>query len=152
VGGWRRACGAVDAGETSRGELVALRMKDVRKAENRDELKWSEQIKTASRDEFRKRAREALDGATRGDHEAADWFSAFGSELWLDREGRIESTPFDMSSAQQKFLAGARRLAVGLSESTGRSGKSATDATPKPCLVPGSMRTTNIRWVGTRPP
>jgi len=114
--------------ETSREELVALLMKDVRKAESRDELKWSEQIKTASRDEFRKHAKKALDGATRGDHEAADWFSAFGSELVLDREGRIEATPFDMSVARQKFLADARRLAAGLSESAGRNGKSATDA------------------------
>ena len=114
--------------ETSREELVALLMQDVRKAENRDELKWSEQIKTASRDEFRKGAKKALDGATGGDHEAADWFSAFGSELVLDREGRIESTPFDMSVARQKFLADARRLAAGLSERAGRSGKSATDA------------------------
>src|ERR1035441_1836607 len=50
---------------TSREELVALLMKDVRKAEHRDELKWSEQIKTASRDEFRKNAKKALDGADR---------------------------------------------------------------------------------------
>jgi hypothetical protein len=114
--------------ERSREELVALLIKDVRKAENRDELKWSEQIKTASRDEFRRNAKEALDGATGADHETADWFSAFGSELVLDREGKIESTPFDMSVARQKFLADARRLAAGLSERTGRSGKTATDA------------------------
>jgi hypothetical protein len=115
--------------EVSRDELVALLVGDVKKAADRYELTWSEQIKTARKEEFRKCGAKALEAASTGQPEAADWFAAFGSELVLDRNGKIDSTPFDMSMARQRFLADARRLAIGLSdELTGRSGKSAADA------------------------
>src|SRR5205085_596221 len=72
---------------------------------------------------------EWVERSTAQDREAADWFAAFGTELLVDKDGRIESTPFDMSVARQKFLADARRLAAGLAEgNVGRRGKSAIAA------------------------
>lgn len=92
--------------------LVAALIADVGSAAERQELNWSEQIKTVTRDEFRNSARAALEDGG----EASDWFPAFGNELKLDREGKIDSTPFDMSVARQKFVADARKLALGLIE------------------------------------
>jgi hypothetical protein len=101
--------------ERDREGLVAALIEDVKGAASRPELGWSEQIKTATRESFVEHAEEAL-----------DWFAAFGSDLELDAEGRIEPTPFDMSVARQKFLADARKLAVGLAEVRGlASGKAA---------------------------
>ncbi len=61
-----------------------------------------------------------------GSWETAEWFAAFGSELVCGRDEKIETTPFDMSVARQKFLADARKLAAGLSED--KAGKSAKKA------------------------
>jgi hypothetical protein len=103
------------AEEKDREGLVAALIEDVKGAASRPELGWSEQIKTATRESFVEHAEEAL-----------DWFAAFGSDLELDTEGRIEPTPFDMSVARQKFLADARKLAMGLAEVRGlASGKTA---------------------------
>jgi hypothetical protein len=104
--------------ETSRDELIAALLADVRTAADREELKWSEQIKTASRETFVAEARKALERATAEDHESADWFAAFGSELVTD-DGKVEATPFDMSVARQKFVADARKLAAGLAQKGG---------------------------------
>jgi len=103
---------------------------DIRKADDRPELRLSDgQIKSATREVFRASAKEALDRARGGDREQADWFAAFGSELVLDRNEKVDSTPFDMSVARQKFLADARRLAAWLSEEpAGRGGKLAANA------------------------
>jgi hypothetical protein len=102
--------------------LVAGLMEDVRGAADRKELLWSEQIKTATRESFAEHAKLAL--AEDGD--LPDWFAAFGSDLEVDAEGRIEPTPFDMSVARQKFLADARRLALGLADARGlASGRTA---------------------------
>jgi hypothetical protein len=98
-----------------RDELVAALIEDVKGAAEREELLWSEQIKTATRESFVKHAKLAL----AGDSDAPDWFAAFGSDLELDAEGRIEPTPFDMSVARQKFLADARKLEIGLAEARG---------------------------------
>lgn len=101
--------------EKDREALVEALIEDVKGAASRPELGWSEQIKTSTRESFVEHAVEAL-----------DWFAAFGSDLELDAEGRIEPTPFDMSVARQKFLADARKLAMGLAEVRGlSSGKTA---------------------------
>jgi hypothetical protein len=100
-------------GEAGEGWLVDALVEDVRSASEREELTWSEQIKTATLDTFRKKAATALE--KRGD--AAEWFAAFGTELQLDRsEEFIEPTPFDMSVARQKFLADALKLARSLTK------------------------------------
>ena len=97
-------------------DLLDVLIQDVRSAPTREELTWSDQIKTVTRDEFRERSRQALEN---GDGLAA-WFTAFGTELHLDREEKaIEPTPFDMSVARQRFLLDARKLASGLAKGSG---------------------------------
>jgi len=113
--------------EASRQEFVSALMEDVKQAAGRMELTWRDQIKTASREEFRIAAREALKTADLRNRETADWFAAFGTELELSRDGKIESTPFDMSVARQRFLADAVRLATSLAEGRDR-GKTTADA------------------------
>jgi hypothetical protein len=100
-------------GETTPEALVQALVEDVKKAAARDELNWEEQIKTQTPGQFRARAEAAL-GA--GAWETAEWFAAFGNELVCGRDEKLESTPFDMSVARQKFLADARKLAAGLGE------------------------------------
>jgi hypothetical protein len=113
--------------ETTRDDLVDALIADVKTAATRPELIWSEQIKAVPRDIFLTAAREALDRATAQDRESADWFSSFGSELALD-DGKIQSTPFDMSVARQKFLADAVKLAASLSLTRGGAAKAAVEA------------------------
>lgn len=109
--------------------LVNALIADVKNAPARFELTWSEQIKAVPRQEFLNAARQALESATAFGREAADWFSAFGTELALDRSGQVEPTPFDMTVARQKFLADALKLAASLAApSPPRGGKSSTES------------------------
>lgn len=110
--------------EMSRDDVVATLLDDVKSAASRPELTWSDQIKTATREEFVNNAREAIERATAEDRAEADWFAAFGSDLVVE-EGKIRATPFDMSVARQRFLADARKLAAGLAESRGADGAAA---------------------------
>ena len=113
-------------GETTPEALVEALEKDVKQAAAREELNWEEQIKTQTPDEFRRRAKAALDD---GAWETAEWFAAFASELVCGRDEKIDATPFDMSVARQKFLADARKLAAGLGEDKpGRNTKSAAQS------------------------
>src|SRR5439155_15262269 len=97
--------------------------------------------KTADKKEFRQCGQQALEAVAAGNREPADWFAAFGSELVLDRNGKIDSTPFDMSVARQKFLADASRLAAKLGEeTTGRNGKSTADAYAEALFGPWQYR------------
>jgi hypothetical protein len=100
-------------GEATPETLVKALTNDVKQAAARDELNWEEQIKTQTPDQFRAKAKAALDA---GAWEAAEWFAAFASELVCGRDEKIETTPFDMSVARQKFLSDARKLAAGLGE------------------------------------
>lgn len=113
-------------GETTPAALVQALVEDVKKASGREELTSAEQIKTQAPDEFRRRAKAALDG---GAWETAEWFAAFANELVCGRDEKLEATPFDMSVARQKFLADARKLAAGLGEDKpGRNAKSAAES------------------------
>ncbi len=111
----------------NREALIAGLVSDVRRAAARPELRWKDQIKTSTPAEFHETAREVVERATAREREAADWFAAFGSELEAGRDERIESTPFDMSVARQRFLADALKLAGGLAEDRAR-GRTAADA------------------------
>ena len=42
-----------------------------------------------------------------------DWFAAFGSDLDLDAEGRIELTPFESRLRHRSFLADAKKISHG---------------------------------------
>jgi len=110
----------------TRDSLVAALLEDVKTAPLRPELTWSDQIKTATVEQFREYAAAAIASASASNRDAADWFAAFGTEL-EEKEGKIESTPFDMSVARQRFLADALKLAQGLSEDRPR-GKTAEES------------------------
>ena len=102
--------------ESSPAALVSALLEDLKGAAERHELTWRDQIKTASSGEFQGEARKALQAAKASNREAADWFAAFGCELEVGKDGKIESTPFDMSVARQRFLADAVKLARGLAD------------------------------------
>lgn len=112
--------------ETSHAELIGALVRDVGGAPTRKELTWHDQIKTADAGLFRAAAKGAIDTATPETRETSDWFAAFGSEL-VTNEGKVESTPFDMTVARQRFLADALKLAA-LLAAPGRKGKSAEES------------------------
>ena len=114
-------------GQASPESLVDALVDDVRKSVSRLELRWSDQIKTATRDSFRAEAQKAIENATADNREAADWFTAFGNELELDRNGKLEPTPFDMSVARQRFLGDAVRLTQSLAQDS-KKGKTAAES------------------------
>jgi hypothetical protein len=93
--------------------FVKLLLDRVKAAGDRPEFQWSEAVKTRSREEFAKAARPAIEVASAADHEFADWFAAFGSELVLKND-KVESTPLDMTVARQQFLADAAWLTTSL--------------------------------------
>jgi hypothetical protein len=117
----------VTASECSPEDLVLALVEDVKTAPGRRELTWRDQIKTAMRDDFRAAAGAVLEETTSGERECADWFAAFGTDLALDREGKVDATPFDMSVARQRFLADAAKLAAGLAAGRAK-GKSTEDS------------------------
>jgi len=75
--------------------VVMAFAKLVRETGARPEWEWAEQIKGTEIEEFRKSSKAA-----------PEWFAAYGSDL-VGKEGKLESTPFDMTVARQKFLADA---------------------------------------------
>lgn len=95
-------------------EFVQALMSSVRSAPGRFAFTWSDQIKSASKDDFVAAMTQAR---ARSDWESLEWFAAFGTELCVGENGTIESTPFDMSVARQRFLADAVKLATELSGS-----------------------------------
>jgi len=106
--------------------LVVTLLEDVKTASWRPELTWRDQIKNATVEDFRMHAAAAIRSASARDRGAADWFAAFATEL-KTKEGRVESTPFDMTGARQRFLADALKLAQGLCQDRPR-GKTAEES------------------------
>src|SRR5260370_10541974 len=120
--------------ETTPEALVSALVEDVKKAATRDELNWEEQIKTQTLVQFRKQGEAALEA---GSWETAEWFAAFGSELVSGRDEKIETTPFDMSVARQRFLADARKLAARWSEAkAGKTPKKAAQSHGEAMFAP----------------
>lgn len=107
-GGWHAVLSMPQ--ELSEGDLIRFLISRLPTAAEWTSRDWPEQIKTWSVSDFRKRGEAALSTGSRSE---AEWIAAFGSELAQD-DGVLESTPFDMSVARQKFLADANRLANGL--------------------------------------
>ena len=92
-------------------ELITLLMRSAAAAASRPELTWRPKLKALEVEEFRERSQAVLVAANANNRATADWFSAFGNEIALDREGRIEPTPLDMTGGPQEFLAGILELA-----------------------------------------
>jgi hypothetical protein len=106
-------------------DLVSVLVADVRC--ERTLPQW-EQVKTITADEFRSVARDAAPGTSQDDRERADWMMSLANELVKGNEDKVQSTPFDMSVARQKFLADAVRLASTLgADNRGRRERSTED-------------------------
>jgi hypothetical protein len=103
--------------------FVKLLLDRVKASGDRPEFQWSDAIKTRSREEFAKGARPAIEAASAADHELADWFAAYCSELALKNEtDKVESTPLDMTVARQQFLADAAWLTTSLATPDKKAG------------------------------
>ncbi|MCC6393273.1 MAG: hypothetical protein IT167_21920 [Bryobacterales bacterium] len=92
------------SGET----LLELLTERVCGLNKRPEFEWADQIKKNSPERFREAVLQYPD--------EQDWFAAFGSELALTK-GTLQSTGFDMTGGQQKFLLKLRESWSALSGS-----------------------------------
>ncbi|HUQ93836.1 MAG TPA: hypothetical protein VM120_19305 [Bryobacteraceae bacterium] len=88
--------------------LLATFVERVCKLGQRPEFAWADQIKKNSAGTFREAAQRAQD--------RQEWFAAFGSDLCLSN-GTMQSTDFDMTGGQQKFLLKLREASIFLSSS-----------------------------------
>jgi hypothetical protein len=95
---------------TSADDLVTLLLENVREVQDREALKWTEQLKAETPEKFRQIADTVFQKASAGDRADMEWMSAIANELIAD-DGKIEPTPFDMSVARQKFPGDALKLA-----------------------------------------
>jgi hypothetical protein len=111
---------------------------------DRLEFGWRREIKSTTAEQFAEAARPAITEAQGADHELADWFSAFTNELITTEEETLEPTPFDMTVAQQRFLADSNSL---------RPNSRVIGMRPRlcgrPCSDLGNTGMSSIRWAGT---
>ena len=98
--------------EIGEGALVDVLLTDVRR--QRSALPEWEQVKTQTQEQYQLVALAAVAAASLRDRGDVDWLAALTAELAVGNDGKMQSTPFDMSVARQKFLADARRLASDL--------------------------------------
>jgi hypothetical protein len=103
-------------------DFVQLFVERLKSLGERPEFTWSKALKNAATGDLRRAARHALVDASVNDHQLADWFQAFASELAHKKEGVLKSTPFDMTVARQLFLADAERLTKDLAEPDKKKG------------------------------
>lgn len=96
--------------ETSADDLVTFLMESVRDVQDREALRWTEQLKGETHEKFRQIADEIFQKTSAHDRAGMEWMSAIANELIAD-DGKIEPTPFDMSVARQKFPGDALKLA-----------------------------------------
>lgn len=92
----------VTENDVSAEELMEALLEEAGRA--REWPDW-EQVKTLTRDEFRAEAHNAAGAASPDNRERADWIACLANELAFGH-GKLESTPFDMSVARQKFFGG----------------------------------------------
>jgi hypothetical protein len=101
--------------------FVKLLLERVKGLGTRREFEWSEAVKSVAPVAFAREAEIAVRESSADDHEFADWFSAFGSELAVKNE-KVESTPLDMTVARQLFLADAADLTRNLARPDKKAG------------------------------
>jgi hypothetical protein len=109
------------ANEVSAEELVQLFVRRVQSLGERAEFSWATAVKSTSVDDLRREAGGAIGSANADNHQLADWFQAFASEL-VHEEEMLEPTPFDMTVARQLFLADAKWLTESLAEQDKKRG------------------------------
>jgi hypothetical protein len=91
----------VTGAEIEADELARLFVERVKGMKERPEFEWAEQIKKNSVSTFRSEAAKTAS--------LEEWFTAFGSELALAKDGTVRSTLFDMTGGQQRFLLKLRQ-------------------------------------------
>ena len=120
-----RWCAVLEtANEVSADALALLFAERLRRMDERTEFLWSDAVKSAKVSALRDEGRQAIRNASAENHQLADWFQAFASEL-VHEEGVLEPTPFDMTVARQRFLADANRLTKSLGEPDKKRGNAA---------------------------
>jgi hypothetical protein len=97
--------------------LLSVLVNHMRGAGTRRELTWAKAIDKTL---FTERAKAALATATAWDHQEADWFAAFTTDL-----SERETTPFDTTAGNQGFLSMALELAHSLGPGEGNENKDA---------------------------
>lgn len=109
----------VTESEVTAHDLVSVLVAKVREEST---LPPWEQIKTVPGGEFRATAYECAFESSSQRRERADWICSLANELAVEKDGKMQRTPFDMSTARQKFLTDARRLAaiLGTADQDGR--------------------------------
>lgn len=122
--GWASAGGSFTAmlriaSNQRKEQLLEFLKRDAAQAPERFEFTWREKLKSLSEHEFRAAAGRALETADSDSRETADWFSAFGTDVLVDDEGNVETTPLDMTGGPQKLLSGVVELAATLCDSEG---------------------------------
>lgn len=111
-----RWCAVLEtANDVSADALALLLAERLKCMVERTEFAWSDAVKSAKVSALRDEGRQAIRNASAANHQLADWFQAFASEL-VHEEGVLEPTPFDMTVARQRFLADANRLTRRLGE------------------------------------
>lgn len=76
---------------------------------SRPEFTWADQIKKNTTHKFRE--------VVTLNRNYEDWFAAFGTELAVSKDGTLQSTDFDMTGGQQKFLLKLRDASKAISTS-----------------------------------
>lgn len=89
--------------------LLSLFVKRACSLAERPEFSWADQIKKNTVDQFRH--------AIEDNRPYGDWFAAFATELKLAKDKTLQSTDFDMTGGQQKFLLKLRESSTALSAS-----------------------------------
>ena len=101
--------------------FVKLLLERVKSLGQRREFDWSDAVKSVLPAAFAQASGAAIQEASKDDHEFADWFAAFGSELAPKNE-KVESTPLDMTVARQLFLKDAAALTTNLATPDKKAG------------------------------
>ena len=107
-------------------EFVRLLLSRVKSMGERREFAWADAVKSASKKAYLDAAGPVLAEASADDHELADWFAAFASDLALKKDtDQVESTPLDMTVARQQFLTDALWLTRSLATADGKGSDAA---------------------------
>ena len=96
--------------ELSHNELINVLLKGVGETVECASLNCTDQLKSEKVTDFADKAKKALDTSTWLNREEVDWFASFGNDLVKNDEGKLRTTPFDMSVARQKFPSDAIKL------------------------------------------
>jgi hypothetical protein len=123
--------------EVQPAELIQLLVNHVATLGPRMEFSWAEQIKKNTVERFR--------DAVQANPPLVDWFSAFGTELALSKDGTLRSTLLDMTGGQQSFLLKLLEGSAALAASPKNAEALLTEALLGPWLYQPSKKAIEIK-------